>query len=84
MATFNVHEAKTQFSRLLDCVLQGEEVLITRNGVPVAELVPARKRQFPLGAGRNDPHLNLAAVKNEAWWRALTDEEADDFIEGRY
>ena len=61
MAAFHVHEAKTQFSRLLDRVLQGEEVLITRNGVPIAELVPARKRPFPLGAGRNDSHLKLTA-----------------------
>ena len=84
MATFNVHEAKTQFSRLLDCVLQGEEVQITRNGVPVAELVPARKRPFPLGAGRKDPHLNREALKNDAWWQPMTDKEAEDFIEGRY
>jgi len=84
MATFNVHEAKTQFSRLLDCVLQGEEVRITRNGVPVAELVPARKRAFPLGAGRKDPHLNRAAFKNDAWWQPMTDKEVEDFIEGRY
>ena len=84
MAAFNVHEAKTQFSRLLDCVLQGEEVLITRNGVPVAELVPARKRSFPLGAGRNYPHLNPAALKNDAWWQPMTDEEVENFLEGRY
>ncbi len=84
MATCNVHEAKTQFSRLLDCVLQGEEVQITRNGVPVAELVPARKRPFPLGAGREDPHLNRAALKENGWWQSMTDKEVDDFIEGRY
>ena len=40
MAVFNVHEAKTQFSRLLERVLHGEEVLITRNGVPVASWCP--------------------------------------------
>ncbi len=84
MAAFNVHEAKTQFSRLLDLVLQGEEILITRNGVPVAELMPARKRSFPLGVGRNDPHLNPAALGNDAWWQPMTDKEAEDFLEGRY
>ena len=42
MATFNVHEAKTHFSRLLDRVLEGEEIVITRNGHPVAQLMPAR------------------------------------------
>ena len=83
MPSFNVHEAKTQFSKLLDRVLEGEEVLITRNGVPVAELVPARKRPFPLGAGRNDPALNSEALLNDDWWRPMTEEEVDDFIEGR-
>ena len=83
MATFNVHEAKTEFSRLLDCVLQGEEVQITRNGVPVAELV---RPQAPIPPGRRaqDPHLNRAAFKNDAWWQPMTDKEAEDFIEGRY
>ncbi|MDX1980834.1 MAG: type II toxin-antitoxin system prevent-host-death family antitoxin [Bryobacteraceae bacterium] len=84
MSTFNVHEAKTQFSRLLDSVLEGETVLITRNGVPVAELVPARRRPFPFGIGRNDPSLNPEALASDEWWRPMTDEEYDAFLEGRY
>jgi prevent-host-death family protein len=83
VASYNVHDAKTQFSRLLDSVLEGEDVLITRNGVPVAQLVPARKRPFPLGAGRQDPHINLEALHNDDWWRPMTDEEAEAFLEGR-
>jgi prevent-host-death family protein len=82
--SYNVHEAKTQFSKLLDHVLEGEQVLITRNGVPVAELVPARKRAFPLGAGRHDPLINPEALQNDEWWRPMTDEEYEDFLEGRY
>ena len=35
----NVHEAKTQLSRLLLKVRDGEEVVIARNGNPVARLV---------------------------------------------
>ena len=84
MASYNVHEAKTQFSKLLDHVLEGEEVLITRSGVPVAELVPARKRPFPLGAGRHDPNINPEALHNDDWWPPMTDEEFDSFLEGRY
>jgi prevent-host-death family protein len=38
----NVHEAKTQLSRLLARVEAGEEVVIGRAGVPVARLVPYR------------------------------------------
>jgi prevent-host-death family protein len=36
----NVHEAKTQFSRLLERVGLGEEVVIAKAGRPVAKLVP--------------------------------------------
>lgn len=39
MLTVNVHEAKTHLSRLLARVEAGEEVVITRNGKPVAQLV---------------------------------------------
>jgi prevent-host-death family protein len=84
VSAYNVHDAKTHFSKLLDDVLEGEEVFITRNGVPVAELVPARKRQFPLGLGRGDPHLNQEALHNDEWWRPMTDEEVEDFLGGRY
>lgn len=40
-----VHEAKTNFSRLLRRVAGGEEVLITRGGAPVARLVPVQNRR---------------------------------------
>ena len=49
MATVNVHEAKTHLSRLLAQVEAGEEVIIARNGNPVARLVSCKKlgkRQF--------------------------------------
>lgn len=44
MVTVNVHEAKTNLSRLLAQVEAGEEVVIARNGKPVARLVAVRKR----------------------------------------
>jgi antitoxin (DNA-binding transcriptional repressor) of toxin-antitoxin stability system len=34
----NIHEAKTQLSRLIQCVLDGEEVIIARNNQPVVRL----------------------------------------------
>jgi prevent-host-death family protein len=36
----NVHQAKTQLSRLLQDVEAGREVVIARAGVPIARLVP--------------------------------------------
>lgn len=41
METVSVYDAKTHLSRLLDAVEAGEEVVITRNGKPVARLVRA-------------------------------------------
>ncbi|MDA3950611.1 MAG: type II toxin-antitoxin system prevent-host-death family antitoxin [Spirochaeta sp.] len=42
MKTVNTHEAKTHLSRILQEVSEGEVYIISRNGVPVAEL---RKRE---------------------------------------
>ena len=43
MIEVGAYEAKTNLSSLLDKVEQGEEVVITRHGAPVARLVPARQ-----------------------------------------
>jgi len=40
MSEINIHEAKTQFSKLLKRVASGEEIVIARAGQPVAKLVP--------------------------------------------
>ena len=48
MVTVNVHEAKTHLSRLLADVEAGEEVVIARNGKPVAKLVQIRERGKPV------------------------------------
>ncbi|MGH3835840.1 MAG: type II toxin-antitoxin system Phd/YefM family antitoxin, partial [Pseudonocardiaceae bacterium] len=39
----NVYEAKTQFSKLLEQVEAGDEIVIARNGRPVARLVPLQR-----------------------------------------
>jgi prevent-host-death family protein len=40
MKQVNMHEAKTNLSRLVDEAVAGEEVVIARAGTPVAKLVP--------------------------------------------
>ncbi len=50
-----VHEAKTHLSRLLEDVVAGEEVVITRRGEEVASLVPVRRssaRRLGIDRGR--------------------------------
>lgn len=51
----NVHEAKTQLSRLLKRVTDGEEITISRAGVPVARLIPVgpQGRVRPMGMDRD-------------------------------
>ncbi|MFD5876292.1 type II toxin-antitoxin system Phd/YefM family antitoxin [Streptomyces sp. NPDC060322] len=41
---YNVHEAKTHFSRILQQVETGEEVVISRAGKPIAKVVPLRSK----------------------------------------
>ena len=40
MKRVNIHEAKTQFSRLVDAAAAGEEIIIAKAGVPAARLGP--------------------------------------------
>ena len=44
MSVVNVHEAKTHLSRLLARVEEGEEIVIARDGEPVARLVGCKPR----------------------------------------
>jgi prevent-host-death family protein len=43
----NMYEAKNDLSRLIERALAGEEVIITRDGRPVARLVPIRREGVP-------------------------------------
>lgn len=46
MIEVNIHEAKTQLSRLIRAVLAGEEVIISKRNEPVARLVPLEKAKI--------------------------------------
>jgi prevent-host-death family protein len=58
MKTVNVHEAKTNFSSLLAKLEKdSESIIICRNGVPVADLVPHRR------SNRTKSHPGLSKIK---------------------
>ena len=63
MKTVNVHQAKSQLSRLLRAVATGEEIIIANRGVPVARLSPAAKEK---------PKRRLGDMAGQIWI-------ADDF-----
>ena len=50
-------EAKTQLSKLLELVRKGEKVIITKHGVPVAELSAPVSR----------PAVNIREIAEELW-----------------
>jgi prevent-host-death family protein len=45
MDTYNLYEAKTQLSKLVDRAAAGEEVIIAKAGKPLARLVPEKPKQ---------------------------------------
>jgi len=76
MITVGAFEAKTHLSNLLEQVMNGEEVLITKHGKPVARLIPevtANKARV------DDAILQLKALRkgcrlNDLSWKELRDE----------
>ena len=59
MLTVNVHEAKTQLSKLLEAVEAGAEITIARAGRPVARLVGLADRRPPRRLGGLVGQLNI-------------------------
>ncbi len=78
MKTVNVYEAKTQLSRLLREVAAGEDVVIAKDGTPLARLVPYREEESPrqLGFARG------RIVVGEDFDAPLPEELLDDFAGG--
>ena len=49
-SVYNLYEAKTALSKLVDRAAAGEEIVIAKAGTPMAKLVP-----IPGGTGRREP-----------------------------
>jgi prevent-host-death family protein len=73
---FNIHDAKTHLSRLIERVEHGEEIVISRAGTPVARLVPLARTPRRTGRGS----LRGRLVLTEDWDSPATNEQiARDF-----
>ncbi len=71
METYNIHEAKAQFSRLMRQVQEGEEILIARDGRVIARIVPETR-----------PHgIQLGRDKGKGTIGHDFDAPLDDFAE---
>ena len=71
--TFNVHDAKTNLSKLMDRAHAGEEIVLAKAGVPYAKIVPidppVKRRRQPGG------WPELAAIPDSVWFDPLPDDE---------
>ncbi len=79
MREIGAFEAKNKLGTLLDWVEQGEEILITRRGKPVARLVPAEPGFDVAKARQAANRIRARAAKqggNFNWeeWKAYRDE----------
>ena len=70
MVTVNIHEAKTHLSRLVAQVEAGEEVVIARNGKPVARLV-----NIPKPVDRQFGSMKGLITLDDSFFDPLPDEE---------
>jgi len=77
-STVNIHEAKTHFSKLLQRVAAGEEIVIAKAGHPVARLVPLEKNLQKRVPGSAEGQIWISPDFNAP----LPDDLLDDF-EGR-
>jgi prevent-host-death family protein len=60
----NLYEAKSQLSQLVDRAAAGEEIIIAKNGEPLARLVPvAKRRKRKLGLLRGKVILDAEIEK---------------------
>ena len=78
--TINIHAAKTQLSRLLQRAARGEEIIIAKNGKPIAKLT-GLKTKFGI-IPKNDPLLNLGKYGFDGPGGALTNRQIDRIVYG--
>lgn len=75
MTKLNIHEAKTHLSRYLAKVQAGEEIILCKNGQPIAQIVPlpqSKKRRL-FGAAQGKVKID------SRFFEALTEKELPGF-----
>ena len=77
----SVAEAKNKLPRLIKAVEDGESVTIYRHGTPVVDLVRTTK------ADTEKPKFGTlkgkVTVLDPDWWKPMTNEEVEAFLDGR-
>jgi len=73
---YNIHDAKTQLSRLIERVERGEEITINRAGTPVAKLVPLPRTVRRRGRGSLRGRITISPDWDSS---AVNEGISDDF-----
>ena len=76
MPTVNIYEAKTHFSKLVDTAASGEDVIIARNGKPVARLTTIEQPQ--------KPRYRLGLLEGKGWIADDFDDPLPDDIQALF
>lgn len=91
MKTYNVHEAKTNLSKILNEVREGEIVYIAKSGKRIAELKPVKeKKPFPWGKFKDkiwvaddwDSEETNKEIAKTFYQESLDDPEGEREIDG--
>ncbi|MFZ5594501.1 MAG: type II toxin-antitoxin system Phd/YefM family antitoxin [Pseudomonadota bacterium] len=72
MRTVNMHDAKSQLSKLVEQALSGEDVVIAKAGVPAVRLVPVQRGQVDRKPGRFRGEITLAPDFDETPEEVIT------------
>jgi len=79
----SVADAKNKLPELIKAVENGQRVTICRRGTPVVDIVrtekPPRNKKRKLGTLKGK-----IQILDPNWWKPMTDEEVDAFLNGRY
>ncbi len=82
MATVTAFQAKTRFGELLDRVVRGEEIVITRHEKAVARLVPESDANLEhTRQAVGELRASRSVIAKRRRFKALTDREIRDAIE---
>jgi prevent-host-death family protein len=76
MAMVNIHEAKTNLSRLIEQALAGEEIIIAKAGTPVVTLSPIKAQK--------SAKRKLGAALGQVWMAPDFDELPQDVLDAFY
>lgn len=78
----SVADAKNKLPELIKAVEAGESVTICRRGIPVVDIVPTKTNSTknPIFGSMKE----RITIKDVNWWKPMTEDEVESFMDGQY